>query len=132
MTTAVSPPRGFGVPGDPFVVLDDAAGVDDQHEVLGAEPVDQDVVDERALRRGQRGILRLPNRQSRRVVGRQPLDGREGVGAGQLDLAHVTDIEEPGAGADGQVLIGDARVLDGHFPAAELDHARAARHDAGR
>ena len=47
--------------------------------------------------------------------------------AGQLDLAHVADVEQPGARADGQVLVGDAGVFDGHVPAAELDHASAGR-----
>ena len=54
------------------------------------------------------------------------------VGAGDLDLAHVRDVEQPGARADRHVLVDDARVFDGHVPAAEFDHARAERRDAWR
>src|SRR5262249_33178919 len=42
-------------------------------------------------------------------------------------LAHVADIEQPGAGADRHVLVDDPGVLDGHVPAAELHHSRAKR-----
>jgi hypothetical protein len=47
--------------------------------------------------------------------------------AGDLDLAHVADVEEPRARPHGHVLVGDAGVLDGHVPAAEFDHAGAER-----
>ena len=55
------------------------------------------------------------------------LDRLQRVGAGDLDLAHVRDVEQPGPRADGHVLVDDARVFDGHVPAAELDHARTER-----
>jgi hypothetical protein len=35
------------------------------------------------------------------------------------------DTSKSRARAHGHVLVGDAGVLDGHVPAAELDHARA-------
>ena len=59
------------------------------------------------------------------VVGRDVLDRLERVGAGDLDLPHVGDVEQPGPRAHGHVLVGDAGVLDRHVPAAELDHAGA-------
>src|SRR5262245_49263297 len=37
----------------------------------------------------------------------------------------MRDVEESGSGADGHVLVDDARVFHGHVPAAELDHAGA-------
>ena len=43
----------------------------------------------------QRRVLNLPDRQPGRVVAGEPLDGRERVGAGHLDLAHVADVERP-------------------------------------
>ena len=55
------------------------------------------------------------------------LDRRQRVLAGDLDLAHVADVEQPGPRAHGQVLVGDAGVFDRHVPAAELDHAGAKR-----
>ena len=33
----------------------------------------------------------------------------------------MTDIEEPGLGADGLVLVHHPAVLDGHFPSGEID-----------
>jgi len=50
-----------------------------------------------------------------------------GVRPFRLDLAHVRDVEQPGARAHRHVLVGDARVLDGHVPAAEFDHPCAER-----
>ena len=43
-------------------------------------------------------------------------------GALDLELAHVRDVEQPRRPAHGQVLRDEARVLDGHVPAAEGDH----------
>ena len=49
--------------------------------------------------------------------------------AGTLDveLAHVREVEEAGALADGPVLLEDPRVLERHEPPAELDELRAER-----
>src|SRR5262249_73501 len=49
----------------------------------------------------------------------------EGVGTCERQPAHVADVEQPGGGPDGLVLVGDARVLHGHVPAGEIDHAGA-------
>ena len=88
----------------------------------GGEAVDEQVVDERALRRQQAGVLRLPHGKLRCVVGRDALDGGERVLAGDLDLAHVADVEQPGAGAHRGMLVRQAAVLDRHVPAAERNH----------
>ena len=55
------------------------------------------------------------------------LDRGQRVRAGDLDLPHVADVEQPGARAHGHVLVDDAGVFDRHVPAAELDHAGAER-----
>ncbi len=91
----------------------------------GREPVDEQVVHERALRGEKAGVLRLPHLQPGRVVGRDALDGGEGVLAGDLNLAHVADVEDSGARADRGVLVREPAVLDGHVPAAERDHLRS-------
>ena len=111
--------------GDPVEVLHDVRRVDDEHEVLVRQPVGQHVVHERALRRRQRGILRLPDGQAAGVVRRDVLDRGQRVGARDLDLPHVADVEQPGARAHGHVLVDDAGVFDRHVPAAELDHPGA-------
>ena len=71
--------------------------------------------------------MRLADREPGGVVGGDVLDGLERVPAGDLDLAHVADVEEAGAGPHGLMLEDDAGVLDWHVPAAELDHAGAER-----
>ena len=45
--------------------------------------------------------------------------------AGQPELPHVREIEEPGPVPNRIVLLEDARVLHGHFETAERHHARA-------
>ena len=106
----------------PRIVARDVAGVDDQQEVGRREAIDEQIVDEGALRRKQAGILCLADRKLRRVVGRNALDRGEGVLAGDLDLAHVADVEDPGAGPHRRVFVRQAAVLDRHVPAAERNH----------
>ena len=108
--------------GNPGVVLLNVPGVDDEQEVRGGEAIHEQVVDERALRREQARILRLPDLQLRRVVARDALHGGQRVLAGDLDLAHVADVEQAGACAHRHVLLGDAGVLERHLPAAEGHH----------
>ena len=115
-----------GLTLDPCPSPGHAPGVDDEQVVLVREPIDEHVVDERAFGCRERRILRLADRQPRRVVGRDPLHERKGVGAGHLDLTHVADIEESRTGSNGHVLVGDAGVLDGHVPSGEVDHTGAA------
>jgi hypothetical protein len=74
----------------------------------------------------------VPGRlQLRRIAGAQHLYGGHRVFAGDLELAHVADVEETGALTDGKMLLRDAGVLDGHVPAAEGDHLCARRAMAG-
>src|SRR5262245_12916231 len=64
----------------------------------------------------------LADAELRRVVARDPLDGRDGVFAGNFNLAHVADIEDGSRGAHRHVLAGNAGVLDGHLPAGKRHH----------
>ena len=112
------------LPADPGDVLGDVGGVDDQQIVPGGELVDEQVVDDSALGRGQRGVLRAPRLELPGVVRRDALHGRERVVAGDLHLAHVADVEEPGRGAHRLMLLGDAGVLNRHVPPSEGGHPR--------
>ena len=51
----------------------------------------------------------------------------QGIGAGNLNLAHVADIEQPGARPHRHVLVDDAGVFDWHVPAAKFDHPGTGR-----
>ncbi len=107
---------------DPGDVLLAGAGVDDDEVVVVGELVEDDVVDEGAVGVEHGGVVGLADLQFAAVVHEQALEGGEGAGAAELDVAHVGDVEEADGGADGHVLGDEAGVLDGHVPAAEVDH----------
>jgi hypothetical protein len=73
--------------------------------------------------------MRLTDLQPGSIVHAEMLDGRESAAgraaAADPDVAHVTDIENPDARAHCFVFRNQAAgrgVLDGHIPAAEIDH----------
>jgi len=80
--------------------------------------MDEDVVDEGALRGEQGGVVGLAVLEARGVVHGDVLHGGQGARAAELDLAHVGDVKEAHGGADGEVLGNEAaagtRVLDRH------------------
>ena len=115
----------FDLRGNPRVVLVLVAAVDHEQKVVGREAVDEHVVHERPVRSRQRGVVRLVHLQPRGVVAGNVLHGSQGVLAGDLDLAHVRDVEEPGGRPHGQMLGDDARVFDRHFPPGEGHHPGA-------
>src|ERR1043165_2347348 len=111
---------------DPVPVFVGRRGVDDEQEVFGAEAIDEQVVNDRAFGRRERGILRLSVNELRRIVRAEAVHERDRVGADDFDLAHMRHVEEARARARAIVLFDRARgVLHGHVPAAELDHAPA-------
>ena len=118
----------LGARGNPCVVLVDVGGVDHEQVVRRTEAIDQQVVDERPLGRGQRRVLNLPDLQLAGIVAGDVLDRGQRVFAGNLDLAHVRHVEQARRGAHGQVFGRDARILDRHVPAAKRNHAGAKRH----
>ena len=84
--------------------------------------VDQDVVHEAAVLVEQPGVMGLAEFQLLDGIGGDVIGQSGGFGAADLDLAHVADIEDAHGVAHGVVLVDDAGVLDGHVPAAEIDH----------
>ena len=72
--------------------------------------------------------MRLAILQFGGIVHGDVLDGGQGAGAAELDLAHVAHVEEADAGAHGHVLRNEAAagawIFDRHVPAAEVDHFR--------
>ena len=107
------------------------SGVDHDHELV-LEPIDGAVVHEGALGREDRGVLHAARLQRADVVAGDPVDEGVAVGAGDLELAHVGDVEDPGAGANGVVLGEDAGgILHRHLPAGER-HQLGAQLPGGR
>ena len=118
--------EGADLLANPLEVFVFGAGVDDEEVVVVAEAMDEDVVDECALRREQRGVVRLAVFEARGVVHGDVLNGGERAGSAELNFAHVADVEEANGGADGNVFGDEAAagtgIFDGHVPAAEVDH----------
>ena len=115
-------PRGLR----PCDVLRRVRGVHDEEVVVGGEPVGQEVVDEGARARSGRpstGPARRTSAATSLHVRRWTTS--KAPSALDADLAHVRDVEEAGPLADGDVLLREARVLDGHLPAAERDDLAA-------
>ena len=96
--------------------------VRDGDVALRREAVRQEVVEDAAVLAAQDRIDRAPDGQGGDIVGDQPLQQVARLRAGALDLAHVRDVEYARRRADGEVLLADASVLDGHLPTGERDH----------
>jgi hypothetical protein len=100
-------------------------------EIVLAQPMHDDVVDERAFGIQHRRIVRLANRQLRGIVHGDVLDRCERAtrmfAASQPDIAHMTDVKQPNTAADSLMFRDQAAarwILDGHIPAAKIHHFR--------
>ncbi len=103
------------------------AGVGDDQEAVLAEAVDDQVVDDPAVGRADHRVVGATDGQARRVGDERRRECRAGLGALDVELAHVRQVEQPDPLADGPVLLDDRAVLDRHQPAAEFDQPRAER-----
>ena len=119
--------RVAGVSGDPREVLLDVRRVHAEEEGVLGEAVNRDVVDRAAGLVAQAAVADGADRERCDGAGDEPLGRGDRSRPGEMDLAHVRDVEDPRALADGRVLGEDRRVLHGHQEAAELDHPRAER-----
>ena len=99
-----------------------------QKIIVLAVTVNQNVVHIAAIRRQQRGILRLPILQPRGIVHRQVLHGGQRSGSAKPNLAHVAHVEQPHAGAHRHMLrnqpAANPGVLHRHIPPAKIHHLR--------
>ena len=103
----------------------DARGVDDHQKILFPDAVGVEVVDDAASFMAQQGVLALPDGQLARVIGQRVVEELERGGTADGDFAHMADVEETACPAHRQMLLRDAGVVDGHFPAAEFDEFAA-------
>ena len=101
-------------------------GVDDQQILALREAVEIGVVDGTAGIGRHHRVLSLQEVERLGVVAEHVLQERDRAGTTEHEAAHVRDVEEAGAAASGKVLGDDpGRILDGHVPAAEVDHPGA-------
>ena len=78
---------------NPRVVLVFGSGIHHQQVVVLAEPMHEDVVDECALRRKQRGVVRLPILQLAASFMVMCCMAASEPGPAKLNLAHVAHVE---------------------------------------
>jgi hypothetical protein len=117
---------------DPGVVHIDARAVDHEHVLVVGHAVDDAVVDDAAVFVEQEAVAAAPGAQGGQVVGHDAREGVAGLGAAQLELAHVADVEDRGLGAGMLVFFKNAAgVLDGHVPSGKGDHPGAVAHVPG-
>jgi hypothetical protein len=96
-----------------------------QEEFVVAQEIDDKIVNDAAVFIEEKGIVAVAGGEALDVIGEKAIEPGSSAGAGDDELAHVRDIEKAGLGADGEVLIDDAAVLDRHEPAPEGDHLSA-------
>jgi hypothetical protein len=115
---------------DPGEILLEVRGVHDEQPVV-AESVDEEVVDDPAALQAHRRVDHLAFRELPRLVRDEPVRESDGATAGQPDLTHVGDVEDPDPGADRPVLGHDPFVLDRHLVPGKGDHLGPEGHVAG-
>jgi len=110
----------------PGEILLGGAGVDDHAVLAVGDEIDDQVVDDAAgfVEHGAverlAGFLELVD-----VVGDEAQQEGPGIGAGDIDGAHVRDVEHAAVAAHGMVFLDLRTVVKRHVPAAEIDHAGA-------
>ena len=104
-------------------------GIDHQQKIVLIEPVNDHVIHKRAFWIKHRRILRLADDQFRRIVHADVLYRcQRSAGfraAADSNVAHVANVENAHADAH-RLMLGDQpaarRILDGHIPAAKINH----------
>ncbi len=120
------------VGGDPVPIFVDASGVHDEEKRFWIRLISDEIVDDAAGGVGEQGVLTFARGEFAEVVGEEGVEEAFCIFSGHAELAHVGDVKEPAAGANGFVFCEDARVLDGHEPSAETDEfCPVARMDMG-
>jgi hypothetical protein len=114
---------GLRVRRDPRDVLVPRACVDDQAEGRFRQEVDDEVVDDAARLVQHAAVQRLAgNLELGDVVGEQIAQELARAAPRKIDDAHVRDIEHAGVAPHDVMLLDLGTVIDGHVPAAEVDH----------
>jgi hypothetical protein len=100
-------------------------GVRDHEELAGGHPVDDQVVDDPAVRGADHGVTGPAGRQRGRLPDQGVVQRVGGVRAGDRDLAHVRQVEQAGRRAYRVVLCRLAAVPQRHQPPGEAGQRRS-------
>ena len=104
-------------------ILVDVARIDDEEVFFCLKAIEIRVVDGTAILIGNDAVLRLIDVKRLHVAGQDVLQKPHHVRPFDVDTAHVGHVENGAVAAAVEMLGDDAvRVLDGHIPAAEIDH----------
>ena len=95
-------------------------GVGHDHERLGGQAVDDQVVQHAAVGVADHRVARPADRELGQIPDERVVERSPGLRAGEEDLPHVGQVEQPGTRADGLVLGGLAAVAQRHQIAGEL------------
>lgn len=101
------------------------AGVDHKTITRCIDAIDQDVVQNAACFVADQTIADLSIDKVVDSAGQQAAEQWLRCVASERQAAHVRDIKQANRRSDGVVFVDDARVLHGHFPAAEFHHPSA-------
>ncbi len=96
-------------------------GIHAQEVMLLGDFVHQDVIHEATVRIEQARVLRLAGFELAGVIAGDEVSEGAGFGTANFDFAHVADIEQTHGGTNGPVFLHNTGILNGHFPAAEID-----------
>ena len=125
----VGPVRDLGTRAGPLGQrLGDDVGVGrvgDDKELGVGKPVDDEVVEDPAVRCADHRVPGTAGRQRGGLADQRVVQRRGRAGPGDHDLAHVREVEEPGRRADGVVLGRLAAVAQRHQPPGESGQRRA-------
>ena len=110
---------------DPGQVLIDVRRIDAQEKMLWAHAVDGEIIDDPPVWITEGRVVHLEDFQLRRIIGGESLHHLQCPWPADLDLSHMTDIEESDRRAHSLMLFENAGILHRHFPAAEVDEFRA-------
>ncbi len=125
----VGPVRDLGTRAGPVGQrLDDdigVGGVGDDKELAVGKPVDDQVVEDSAVRGADHRVPGAAGCQRGGLADQRVVQGRRGAGPGDHDLAHVREVEEPGRRAHRVVLRRLAAVTQRHQPPGEPGQRRA-------
>ena len=96
------------------------------HEIpLGAEAVDDDVVDDAAIVSQQERVLRAADRQRREFAPKGVVKQLARARSRDEKFGHVRDVEDAGGFAHGAVLGEVRRIANRHLPATKIGEGGA-------
>ena len=118
--------EGLRLPVQVRKILVDVAGIDDEEIFSFFKAVEIGVVDGIAVFIRDDAVLRLIHVERKHVARKNMLQKGDLLRALDVDTAHVGNVEDTAVAAAVEMLGHDAvRVLNGHIPAAEIDHRRS-------